>query len=45
MGYNLFIIGYKYEKFIEIGFECKFIKINNLILALKYVHIARRSYY
>ena len=45
MGYNLFIIGFKYAKFIEIGFECKILKIKNLILALKYVHIARRSYF
>lgn len=45
MSYNLFIIGVNYEKVNEIGFESKIIKINNLILALKYVHIARRSYY
>lgn len=31
--------------FIEGGFDSKIIKINNLILALKYVHIARHSYY
>lgn len=30
---------------MESGFESKIIKINNLILALKYVHIARHSYY
>lgn len=41
---NLFI-GFKFEKFIEIGFESKIIKINNLTIALKYVHIARHSYY
>lgn len=45
MGYNKYIFGFKYEKFIENGFDSKIIKINNLILALKYVHIARRSYY
>lgn len=44
MGYNKIIFGYKYEKFIEIGFDSKIIKIINLIIALKYVHIARRSY-
>jgi len=44
MGYNKFIFGYNYEKVIEIGFDSKIIKINNLIIALKYVHIARRSY-
>lgn len=31
--------------FIEGGFDSKIIKINNLILALKYAHIARHSYY
>lgn len=45
MGYNLFIIWYNYAKVIEIGFDSKFLKIKELILALKYVHIARRSYF
>jgi len=44
MGYNKFIYGFNYEKVNENGFDSKIIKINNLILALKYVHIARRSY-
>lgn len=44
MGYNKNIFGINYEKVNEIGFDSKIIKINNLILALKYVHIARRSY-
>lgn len=44
MGYNKIIFEYNYEKIIEIGFDSKIIKIINLILALKYVHIARRSY-
>lgn len=46
MSYNkIYLCGFKYEKFNEIGFDSKIIKINNLILALKYVHIARRSCY
>lgn len=44
MGYNKVIFGYNYEKIIEIGFDSKILKIKNLIIALKYVHIARRSY-
>lgn len=45
MGYNKFIYGYNYEKIIENGFESKIIEINNLTIALKYVHIARHSCY
>lgn len=35
----------KMKYLIEIGFESKIIKINYLIIALKYAHIARRSHY
>lgn len=46
MGYNKFIyVDNKLKYLFEIGFDSKFIKINKLILALKYVHIARRSRY
>lgn len=34
-----------FKIFIEGGFDSNIIKLNNMILALKYVHIARRSYY
>lgn len=46
MGYNKFIY---YELINEIcyegGFEGNFIKICKMIIALKYVHIARRFHY
>lgn len=46
MGYNKFIYTDLNLKFFnEGGFDSKIIKIINLILALKYAHIARRSYY
>lgn len=35
----------KLQYFNESGFDSKFLKIKELILALKYAHIARRSYF
>jgi len=46
MGYNKFIYAEVNFKFLtKDGFNSKIIKIIDLIIALKYAHIARRSYY
>lgn len=45
MGYNKYIYGKIVENYFENGFESNFIYICKMILALKYVHIARRFHY
>ena len=44
MNYNNFIYTKSFIKLkLEGGFDSKFINIDNLIIVLKYAHIARRS--